>query len=325
MSDEKNNGRVKGGLARSAAISKEKKVEIAKKGAAARWNNPALKATHRGNFNEELGIDVECFVLDDDAKTAVITQLGMGQVLGLGIGGSRLPRFVFNKTMSEYIWPELEQKLRNPIIFQTVTAGQPPVAGPKANGYDVTILIDVCKAIIKADAEGKLTRSQKNVSAQASIILSASAKAGIQGLVYALAGYDRTKEDVIAAYKMYVMEEAREYEKEFHPELYDHWYRLYGLSKPERGRTWKFRYLTIEHIYTPLAKSNGKVFQLAKSSKQEHGDKNDKIHQFLSEVGVKALRTQIGKVIGIASVSRTREEYETHIENQFGDQGRLQL
>jgi hypothetical protein len=120
---------------------------------------------------------------------------------------------------------------------------------------------------------------------------------------------------------MYVAEEAREYEREFSPELYEQWYRLYGLTKPERGRPWEFRYLTIDHIYKPLAKSNGKVFTLAKASKQANGEKNDKIHQFLSEVGVKALRTQVGKITGIATVSDTREEYEKYIaEKIYGQQ-----
>lgn len=317
MSSDDIKGRAKGGIARAAALSPEKKREIAKKAACARWGTPPLKATHKGNFKDELGLDVECFVLNDESKTAVITQLGMGQVLGLGSGGSRLPRFVFNKTMSTYIWPELEEKIRNPVIFQTIIAGQSAGSGPKAHGYDVTILIDICKAILKADADKKLTKSQSNVAKQAAIIVSASAKAGIQGLVYALAGYDRTKEEIIAAYKMYVMEEAREYEREFSPELYEQWYRLYGLEKPERGRPWAFKYLTIDHIYRPLANSSGKVFALAKSSKQANGEKSDKIHQFLSEVGVKALRTQVGKITGIAIVSNNREEYEKHISEKI--------
>ena len=312
-------GRAKGGVVTASKMTPEELKARGAKGAAARWGTQ-LKTTHKGNFKKELGLDVECFVLNDDQKTAVITQLGMGQVLGLGSGGSRLPRFVFNKTMSPYIWPELSHKLKNPLIFQTLSAGQS--VGPKAHGYDATILIDVCKAILQASADGRLTKAQENVVKQAAIIMGASAKAGIQGLVYALAGYDRTKEDVIAAYKMYVMEEAREYEREFSPELYEQWYRLYGLAKPVRGRPWEFKYLTIDHIYRPLAKSNGKVFTLAKSSKQQHGEKGDKIHQFLTEIGVKALRTQVGKILGIAIVSDTREEYEKFIsEKIYGQKG----
>lgn len=324
MSNEEK-GRARGGKARAAALSPDERQLIAKKAAAARWAKKPLKASHKGSFQKELGLDVECFVLNDESNTAVITQLGMGQVLGLGSGGSRLPRFVFNKTMSKYIWPELEEKLKNPIVFHTLVAGQSVGSGPKANGYDATILIDVCKAIIDAESDGKLLTSQIKIAKQAHIILGASAKAGIQGLVYALAGYDRTRDEVIAAYKMYVMEEAREYEKEFSPELYEHWYRLYGLIKPERGRPWEFKYLTIDHIYKPLAKSAGKVFNLAKSSKQANGEKGDKIHQFLSEIGVKALRTQVGKIMGIASVSKTRDEYERHIAEQIHGQASLDL
>jgi hypothetical protein len=152
-------------------------------------------------------------VLNDPNNTAVVTQLGMGEILGLGSGGSRLPRFVFNKTMSEHIGPEPAEKIKNPVIFQIVSVGQKGNVNTKAHGYDATILIDICRAILQANADGKTINPA--VVTQAGIIIGASAKAGIQGLVYALAGYDRTKEDVIETYKMYVREEAREYEKEF--------------------------------------------------------------------------------------------------------------
>jgi hypothetical protein len=311
-------GRAKGGAVTAAKMTAAEREERAKKGAVARWG---YKATHKGNFKAEFGIDAECYVLDDDNKTAVITQSGMGEILGLGTGGSRLPRFVFNQTMSDYIGPELREKIENPVIFQIVSVGQPMAGSVRAHGYDATVLIDICQAILKAKSEGKVINPA--VVAQSGIIVGASAKAGIQGLVYALTGFDRTREEVIAAYKHYVREEAREYEKEFSPELYGEWYRLYGLAKPERGRPWEFRYLTVDHIYKPMARSNGKVFELAKNNNAANGEKNDKIHQFLSEVGVKALRTQVGKITGIAVVSKTREEYERHISEKIFGQSAL--
>ncbi len=313
-------GRAKGGVAVAAKMTPEDKTERAKKGALARWG---LKATHKGSFKNEFGIDAECYVLNDPTKTAVITQLGMGEILGLGSGGSRLPRFVFNKTMSEYLGPELTEKIKNPVVFHIVSAGQGGASLVKANGYDATILIDICRAVLQAKADKK--NINPAVVTQAGIIVGASAKAGIQGLVYALAGYDRTREEIIEAYKMYVREEAREYEREFSPELYEQWYRLYGLAKPERGRPWEFRYLTIDHIYKPLANSHGKVFDLAKTSKATSGERGDKIHQFLSEIGVKALRTQVGKIMGIALVSADRAEYERHIAEKIFGQRSLPL
>ncbi len=57
---------------------------------------------------------------------------------------------------------------------------------------------------------------------QAQIIVSASAKNGIRQLVYALAGYNPTAEEVITAFKLYVQEEAKKYEPEFPNELYMH-------------------------------------------------------------------------------------------------------
>ena len=311
-------GKAKGGVAAAKSMTPEKLRARAEKGAIARWG---FKATHKGNFKNDFGIDVDCYVLNDENKTAVISQRGMGSALGMGIGGSRLPTFMNSKRMADYVGQELREKLENPIIFQAFSGGPNSPPPSKVNGYDVTILIDLCKAIVDAKSDGKPINPA--VAKQAHIILSASAKAGIQGLVYALAGYERTKEEVIAAYKMYVMEEAREYEKEFSPELYEQWYRLYGLAKPVRGRPWEFKYLTIDHIYRPLARSNGKVFELAKSSKQANVERNNKIHQFLSEIGVKALRTQVGKITGIAIVSDSREEYEKHIAEKIYGQKSL--
>lgn len=323
MSDEQVTGRAKGGAARSLALSPERKKEIAKKAAAVRWGKTNLKATHKGNFDVHFGIDAECYVLDDEPKTAVMTQRGIAAALGLSKpGGKDFERLVDGKAISKHLGAEVREKVHQPIEFKWVYPGaKQNVVSIK--GYSADLLIDVCNAIIAANAAGDLRKNQENLAKQAAIVVSASAKAGIQGLVYALAGYDRTKEEVIAAYKMYVAAEAREYEHEFSPELYEQWYRLYGLVKPERGRPWEFRYLTIDHIYKPLAKSNGKVFSLAKSSKITHGEKGDKIHQFLSEIGVKALRTQVGKITGIATVSESREEYEKYIDEKIYGQRRL--
>jgi hypothetical protein len=69
--------------------------------------------------------------------------------------------------------------------------------------------------IIAAESAGMLPPQYKKIAKQAHIIVGASAKSGIQGLVYRLAGYNPTAEEVIAAFKLYVQEEARKYEPEF--------------------------------------------------------------------------------------------------------------
>lgn len=318
--DREPKGKAKGGIARAASLTPERKREIAKKAATARWGTKPPRATHKGNFKEEFGIDVDCYVLDDEQKTAVISQRGMGAALGFTSGGSRFPRFISGKNISSYLGLQLKEKLENPLIFQGPPVGpsSPPIS--VVYGYDVTLLIDVCKAIITAEADEKLTAQQKGMARQAHIILNASAKSGIKGLVYALTGYDAEREEVIAAFKLYVREEAREYEKEFPDELYRQWYRLYQLPEPERNKPWKFKDLTIKHVYIPLANSNGKIHQLVVALRAARGEKNKRLHQFLAEIGVKALRQQLGQLLGISQISGDSHEYEKHISKVFGGQ-----
>lgn len=314
----------KGGQARAASLSKEDRREIAKKAAAARWGDKVIRATHKGNFQADFGIDVECYVLDDEQKTAVISQRGMGAALGLGHGGSRLPRFVGGQKIAPYVSQELREKLDNPLIFQYGAVGQ-GVASTITHGYDVTMLIDVCKAIVSAEADGKLVAAQAGIAKQAHVILNASAKAGIKGLVYALSGYDATREEVVAAFKMFVREEAREYEREFPEQLYEEWYRLYEIPRPDRNRPWKFKHLTVDHVYKPLAKSYGKVLKLTQETRASSDTKHKKLHQFLSEVGVKALRTHLGQLQAIAKIAKSRAEYEQHFKTLFGEQLELEF
>lgn len=313
-------GGKKGGPARAAVLTPEQRSQIAKQAAAARWGEKPLRATHRGNFEEHFGIDVECYVLDDEQKTAVISKRGMQAALGMGqYAGNLFSRFLSGQKIAPHVDPNLAEKLAKPLVFQWSSPGTNTPPGP-IHGYDVTILIDVCKVIIKADSEGKLLKRQKDFVKQAQIILTASAKAGIKNLVYALAGYDATRAEVIAAFKLYVREEAREYEKEFPDQLYCEWYRLYQLRRPERGGPWKFKELTLDHVYVPLARSNGKILGLTREEKARSEDRHAKLHQFLSEIGVKALRTHLGQLLGIAQVSNDRDQYEQYVERVFGGQ-----
>src|SRR5262249_29564578 len=156
----------------------------------------------------------------------------------------------------ETLGAELTEKLKNPLKFQWGSGGAeaPP---SEIHGYEAGILIDLCRAIISA--ESKLKPQQKKLASQAAIITGATAKQGIRDVVYALAGYNQTADQVIQAFKLYVQEEAKRYEKEFPPELYGAWQKLYEIQPIEgRGRPWQFMHLTVNHIYYPLAKSNGR-------------------------------------------------------------------
>ncbi len=174
MGKDEVKGRARGGVRRAQVLSPEERRQIAIKGATARWGEKPLQATHKGNFKEDFGIDIECYVLNDAQKTAVISQRGMGAALGIGSIGSRLPRFIAGKAIAAFVGPELREKVENPLIFQARVGG--PETLTQVHGYDVTILIDLCKAVIKAEADGKLLPSQAHIARQAHINLNASGK-----------------------------------------------------------------------------------------------------------------------------------------------------
>lgn len=322
MTEDKKAAGKKGGAARSKALSPEARKSIAQRAALARWGKP-LRATHKGNFKEDFGVDVECYVLDDPTHTPVLSQRGMGEALGLSSRGNALTRFLASEGMKEALGAGLAQKLENPLSFQGETRGARQRHVTDSYAYDATLLIDLCRAILEADKAGKLKANQQAVARQAAIIIGASAKAGIRGLVYALAGYDQTRQEVIDAFKHYVQEEAKKYEKEFPPELYEQWHRLYQIPVLERGRSWHFKHLTVNHIYTPLAKSDGKLLKLLREMKENDGDRKKKLFQFLNEVGARALRMQLGRVLEMCESSHDKHAYEGKIIERFGGQPEL--
>lgn len=319
--DKQKAGKI-GGARRAQVIAPERRVEIARAGALARWG---LKATHKGSFKEEFGIDVDCYVLDDVGKTAVVSQTGLASALGFSPRGNALPRFLGTQAMADAVSAGLREKLINPLKFQWGSGG----AGPPTisiNGFDATLLIDIANAIIAAEARGKLPGDRyQDIVRQAHIIVGASAKSGIKYLVYALAGYNPTAEEVITAFKTYVQEEARKYEPEFPNELYVEWCRLYDIPVPDRGRPWHFKYLTVNHIYYPLARSSGKILTLLRAHKANGGDRAKKLFQFLNEIGARALRMHLGRVLEMAESSPNRASYEKKINERFGVEQQLEL
>jgi len=282
---EKDQVKVAAAKARADSLTDARRSEIAAKAAAARWGAKPLKVIHAGNFQEKFGVDIDCFVLDDAQKTAVISKRGMGQAIGLSRRGDRLTAFVNSQAMSDRIGRELRQKIENPVIFQRRGSAAANPISDETHGYDVTILVDLSEQILAAHRDGKLKGARyEGMIRQAQIILSASARSGMKQLVYALAGYNPTSDEVIDAFKLYVREEAKKYEAEFPNELYAQWHRLYNIPVPVRGKPWHFKHLTIKHIYYPLAKSSGKILTLTRALKSADGTRQKKLFQFLNEL-----------------------------------------
>jgi hypothetical protein len=277
--------------------------------------------THTANMKEIFGVDVDCYILDDSAgRIRVIGQRGMTSALAIkGAGSTGFMRTMSSKSLSRYIDSELRLKIDNPIEFGLFPGGI-------GKGYKATILIDVCKAISAADQAGDLAPSQKNLAVQAAIIVNASAKFGIDNLIDRLTGFDDKRENYIEAFKVYVREEAAEYQKQFPRDFYDVCYQVYGLEcKHGKNHPQFFSYLTRNYVYSPLADSNGAILEnldkknpVIKKPDGKGGYRKYKLHQFLEEVGIAALQNQIGQFIAVGRLSRNKYELKRNFEKIQG-------
>lgn len=261
-------------------------------------------------------------MLNDKEKSAVISQTGFILALGYSGGGNRidsLKKLLSNSAHGS----KLIEQFDKPLIFNAYIDdkdSKTPTIG-HGHGYNVELLIDVCREIIYLDKLGKLHPSQNFLSANANIIVGASAKQGIKQLVYALSDYDVTKEETIASFKAFVSEEiTRQYEPEFPNELYDEWYRIYKIKKPPRNHNWKMMHLTMNHIYYNIAKSRGKIQELLIIQKDKNTENRKKrLHEFLKEGnGLKALRQTIGLVMAATKLANNEKEYESNMGKLFG-------
>src|ERR1035437_3973943 len=101
----------------------------------------------------EIGtVKIECYVLDNFKR--VISKRGMAKALGMkSEGGNVFMRAMSRKGLGSVIEGDLRKTLDNPLIFKPLTADL-------AHGYDATVLIDICDAIIEASKKDKLGQSR---------------------------------------------------------------------------------------------------------------------------------------------------------------------
>lgn len=329
MSSE-NERQSKGGNARAKVLSSEKRREIAKTAAQARWAKIAdtdglPKASHQGVL--PIGdVEIEVYRLQDGRR--LIAKAGMARALNLkSEGGSAFLRTVTRKGVRSAISENLWEKIDKPIIFNLLDSDLDEAgATATADGYEATTLIEVCDALIQARNDELLASSQAFLAVQAEIIVRSAAKLGIVALVDAATGYieDVKKDEYLRLWKDFVSAEFRQWEKEFPDKFADMIYKIYNLKRkdPKSFRHPQFfGWFTRKYIYHPLANSNGAVLDLLDDANPvvyAGGGRKFRLHQFLTdEVGIPALRQHLWQVIGIGNSSRDKLEFDRAFYRAF--------
>ena len=280
-----------------------------------------LRATHRGILPIG-GLQLECYVLEDGRR--VFAKRGMARAIGLkSEGGNAFLKTLGRKNLESEISKELRQDLENPIVFNI--AGADP-----GHGYEAETLVDVCKAIVRADDTERLLASQKPMAAQARAIINALAKVGIAALIDEATGYqtERSPDALRLLVQAYIEKEKREWEKEFPDDFYLTLNKVYGsdpyisraggsvvINKPQH-----FGNFTNKYIYGPL--EDGEVLkelQRLNPKIEATGSRKEKLHSFLTMgYGLEKLREQRQEVLTMLKLSDDIDDFKRLYEKRFG-------
>ena len=303
--------------------------EIVERVAMTKKKSEMITATHKGILYIG-GLQLECYVLADGRR--VFHKRGMAKAMGLkSEGGNAFMKTLRRKSLGSEIDDELHKNVENPIVFNAF--GSDP-----AHGYEAEILINICKAVIRADEAGKLGKMQQSMVRQAKAITNSLANVGIIALIDEATGYqtERDPQALRMLVQAYLENEMREWEKEFPDDFYVTLNHVYGsdpyiqrghgnivINKPQH-----FGNFTNKYVYGPL--ENGEVLkelQHLNPLVDAKGTRKQKFHQFLSKgYGLEKLRQQRQEVLTMLKLSDDIEAFKRLYEKRFGPlNGRLML
>ncbi len=316
----------KGGNARAQSLSTVERREIAVQAAKARWSkiadpNRLPTATHQAPLRIGV-VSVDAYRLDDGRR--MLSKSAMAAALGLKSQGGNA--FIRSLTHTS-VWPrlsDLQQTIENPTHFKR----SPDDSGIKnqiIDGYEGSVLIDICQVLIDAGRDGALSKSQEFLALNAEIIVRSAAKLGITGLIDEAVGFkDKKINEYRDIFNQFIRNEWAQYHAEFPAQFADMLYNLYGMRRFDHTSNRHPRFFakfTRKFIYHPLANSRGKILELLDEKNPvvyANGGRRHKLFQFLSEeVGAPALRAHLWQVIGIGNASTSIRQFEKAFYRAF--------
>jgi P63C domain len=322
-------GRAKGGVARAATLSPERRSEIARAGALARKARAAnpLPQAQFGSIDRPLRIadsEITCYVLDDG--TRVLTQEGFLSSIGrarkakggTGAAGDpdNLPAFLAASNLRQFISTDLAETTR-PIKFKLPTGGT-------GYGFRAEALPQVCIVYLKARDEGLLLSSQKHIAEKADILVRGLAETGIVALVDEATGYQEVRaRDALQQYlERFIRKELAVWVKTFPDEFFKELYRLkkWTWSGTSRRPGVVGTYIK-DLVYERLGP--GVITELERKNPSDgKGQRKAKHHQWLTdEIGNPALAQHMYALIGFMRAENNWDEFKTRFGRAFPKKG----
>ncbi len=245
-------------------------------------------------------IEIPCYVLNNGQR--VFSGRGIQKVLGSdSTSGAWLSKFVNTNAITSNIGTGVLEKFNFPIKFKRNGAGG---SQSETYGYEATLLIDLCSAIIDA-YERPGFEVNETYYKEANVILRAVAKTGIIALVDEATGYDKAKErsknELQVWLAKYINEEADKWVKMFPDSFFEDIYKM-------RGWSWDCKPRYIGKIINDIVYERIAPFILEEMRKRNprlaSGNRRYKFHQFLtSEEGKPLLRQHLAILHSFALAS----------------------
>lgn len=304
-------GRARGGKVKNEKMSAEERKAASAKMLEAKQEKAMLpKAQFEGNLKiGETTLDVA--VLENGQR--IITQSAVFVALSRPPRGNArvigVPVFIDAKNLQPLIDEDL-RKVINKIQYVNLQ-------GRVQDGFDATILPQVCDLYLKARESGVITqRNQLETAQKAEVLVRALAKVGIIALVDEATGYQdaRAKDALAKILEEFVAKELQPWVKTFPVDYYKELCRLHGLPfPPPQGNKFPqfFGHITNNAIYERLAPNL--LPELKRAASKE--EKKAKLHQFLThEIGHPKLREHLASVVTILKLSKDKDDFYRMLE-----------
>lgn len=308
--------KVKAAHARAEILAPERRAEIARNAAIARWGNSDetadLPTVICGSADRPLtlgGVEIPCYVLND--RRRVLVQRGLQMSIGMSTSGGsegaqRLALFIEGLAKKGVNCNDLALRIRSPVLFR-------PNVGGRAYGYEATIINDICDAVLEARRIKALAPQQKRFALQCEALLSDLARRGIIALVDEATGYDRikTRESIEQILEKFVAKILQPYVRTFPEEYYQHIYRLnnWPYNPDSSKRPGIVGHWTNDIVYARLAPAVLEELQ-KQIPRDEKGRLKNKLFQMLtSDVGHPKLKEHFRDVLTLMRAARTWKEF----------------
>jgi hypothetical protein len=317
-----------GGKARAKKLTAAQRSEIARAGAFARLAKSGKDVPVLAKYGAPdrplkiADVEIPCYVLADGRR--VLAQRGLQAGLGLSEGGGkggarRLVELMTSLEKKGCNVRDLIARADSPIRFA-------PHGGSVADGYEATILPDMCAVIIEADQRGLLHPQQKHLAKQCAILQHGFATVGIIALVDEATGYDkiRPRDALALILEKFVAKELKPWVRTFEPDFYEQIFRLNGWTYSENcGRPGVLGHWTNNIVYARLAPGVLQELKRVAPKSEATGRPKHKLFQWLTyDIGHPKLRAHLEGVTMLMKYSPDWKVFMDRLDREYPQFGK---